>query len=498
MFPFGRVLRISDQFAIRKLLVALLICLATLNPSRAATQTLPSGFPTSVSWKSHLAQDLMRFWTVPAALGSPIGNFPSVRCNPGSRINYSMPCLETSGYFQQRRTTIVTLSRQTYGYCMAFNMTGNPDYLRYAEAGVKYIRNNAIDRTNGGFHTYRDDISGLWENTPKLRTAQELAYGLLGLSCYHYITRDPAVYADVLNIKNYIFSKYKNSSLGLLQWQLEDGNGSLAQDKYLVAQLDQLPYLLMMYRDLKPADRAVWKQDISGIADSILAQFYNETEQLFFTRGDTAAQRDLNQTGTDFGHNAKILWNFAAIGRLTGRNDLATIANARSPKLLQRAFMIGPGTWASGLHAGGTVDRQKTWWVHAELDQLIGTMAMRNLAHAKIAKRSYSYWFKYFVDRQFGEVWNSIEANSNYPTGIYPKAWFWKSAFHSVEHAYFGYLSTLQLEHKPVTLYFAFKKPVPAITVQPSIFQGTLKTLTSSPNGASGRIYRATFSKIAF
>jgi mannose/cellobiose epimerase-like protein (N-acyl-D-glucosamine 2-epimerase family) len=478
---------------------------AAITPSQAGTrqplvqQILPVGFQTSDRWKRHITQELMPFWTNPAALGNPTGNFPSVRCNNGLVINYAQPCQEANnGYLLQQRTTIVALSRQTYGYCMAFHMTGNPLYLRYAAAGARFIRTNALDRINGGSHTYRDNITGKWDDAPDLRTAQELGYALLGLSCYHFITRDPAVYADVLAVKNYIFQNYNNTALGYIQWQLADGNGNKAHDKHLTAQLDQLPYMLLMLPDLPASERSKWKIEVVGIADTMLSKFYNASEKLFFIQANTTADIDLSQTGTDFGHNAKILWNLKIIGRLTGRQDLIDFANTNAPGLLQRAFMTQPGTWANGVFPGGDVDQEKTWWIHAELDQLIGIMSLRNISYTTKSKRSYAYWFKYFVDHKNGEVWNSIEANGNNPTGLFPKAWFWKNAFHSVEHAYYGFVTTAQLEKKPVELYYAFKSPVANSSVHPGPFTGRLKSITSSPNGSKGWIYKATFTNVGF
>jgi mannose/cellobiose epimerase-like protein (N-acyl-D-glucosamine 2-epimerase family) len=484
----------------RRLVICLLVVLSWPESSFAETANpvLPSGFPSSSDWRNHLTRELMPFWTHPAALGDPLGNFPSVRCNDRSRIDYANPCGEVAnGYLLQRRTTIVAMSRQVYGYCMAFHMTGSPLYLRYAEAGVAYIRENAIDRVNGGVHVYRDDVTGLWDDQPKLRNSQELAYALLGLSCYHMITRDPAVRAEVVALKRYIFSNYWNTSLGLLQWQLEDGNGLRALDQSLTAQLDQLPYLLLMVNDLPSTERTLWKRDISRLADVLVRVFYSSEYKLFRLQNNAPGDKDIAQVGTDFGHSAKILWNLKIIGRLTGRTDLVTFANKTAPAVLSRAFLPVEGAWASGILPGGIVDRQKSWWIYAELDQLSGVMALGDVTYLRKANRTYKYWFNHFVDKVHGEVWSTIEADGNAPTGGLPKSWFWKNAFHSVEHAVFGYVTTRWLERKTVPLYFAFKKAPSFSTVRPNVFAGKLKSLTSTANG-TGRIYKAVFSDISF
>lgn len=471
----------------------------TTGTGGTAAQALPSGFPTSDRWQSHLRNDLMPYWTSSAALGSPVGNFPSVRCNNGSLINYSNPCPEVNnGYLLQRRNSIVSMSRQTYGYCMAFHMTGDPTYLRYAKSGVDYLRQNAFDRSRGGTYVSRDNTTGQWDNQPGLRNTQELAYALLGLSCYHYVTRDPAVLNDIISAKNNIFQKYNNSSLGLIQWQLQDGNGERALDKRFVAQVDQLSYMFLTMPDLPTNQKEQWKREMSKIADSLINQFYSSGDNLFFLRNNTPDDRNLQRTGTDFGHSAKGLWTIQLVGRLTGRQDLVNFARSKAPGLLDRAFLSGPGTWATGVKAGGAIDGEKSWWIHTELDQLSGVLALRDANYANRLNRSYSYWFNYFVDRSSKEVWTGIQANGNSPLGGFPKAWFWKNAYHSVEHALFGYVTTAQLERRPVVLYYAFQQAPTSGSVRPHFFTGRLDSLTNTPNSTFGQIYKASFSNINF
>jgi mannose/cellobiose epimerase-like protein (N-acyl-D-glucosamine 2-epimerase family) len=70
-------------------------------------------------------------------------------------------------------------SRQTYFYGAAFHLTGDPRMLELAKAGAAWIRENAIDRENGGAATWRS--GGTSDPVPALRTTQDLAYAQLGL-----------------------------------------------------------------------------------------------------------------------------------------------------------------------------------------------------------------------------------------------------------------------------------------------------------------------------
>src|SRR5439155_709565 len=49
-------------------------------PPRVAAGELPS----LDRWRQHVTDELLPFWVVPDALGTPIGNFPTFRCNDGT------------------------------------------------------------------------------------------------------------------------------------------------------------------------------------------------------------------------------------------------------------------------------------------------------------------------------------------------------------------------------------------------------------------------------
>jgi mannose/cellobiose epimerase-like protein (N-acyl-D-glucosamine 2-epimerase family) len=464
---------------------------------RRAVADVPAGFPTSDRWQGHLRNELLPFWTSGAALGSPLGNFPTVRCNNGSLVNYSNPCPEAnSAYLLENRSYVVAMSRQVYGYGVAFHLTGNPEYLKYAKAGVDYLRRNAFDRSRGGTYVYRDNRSGQWDSQAQFRNTQELAYALVGMSFYHYLTRDPEVLPDIVAAKNNIFTRY-NTSLGAIQWQLQDGNGAGALERRYTAQVDQLAYMFLVMADLPTAQKEQWKRDMGRIADTMISQFYSPGDNLFFLKNNGPDDQNLQRTGTDFGHSAKGLWTVRLVGRLLGRQDLVGFSKRNAPGLLDRAFLPGPGTWANGVRAGGAVDGEKTWWIHCELDQLSAITALGNMGEASRLNRTYGYWLNNFVDRTYGEVWTGIEANGNRPIGL-PKAWPWKNAYHSFEHALFGYVTTAQMESKPVTLYYAFKSAPANGSVRPHLFTGRLNSLTTRADGTFGQIYQASFLNIGF
>jgi mannose/cellobiose epimerase-like protein (N-acyl-D-glucosamine 2-epimerase family) len=436
---------------IARALLRVLLALSLISPA-LAQQAVPPG----ARWLEHLNNDLLPFWTTDTALGTPVGAFPSIRCDDRSLYDATNACPEIGpDRLQLHQRYLVALSRQAYGYGVAFHLTGNPVYLTDMKAGIDFIRHNAMDRANGSMATTQNLSNNTWGPAPELRTPQQLAYGLLGLSFYYYLTRDPDVLQDILAVKNYIFEKYAGPS-GAIQWQ-PTATGTPRENKQLVAQLDQMnTYLVLLTPMLPGPTQKEWKENLVQLSKVMIEQFYSSDDKLFFKAANQPNDRVLATTPTDFGHNAKALWMIRWAGLITGHAELVSFAEDNSQALLKRAYLEDCGCWAGGVLPGGALDLDKVWWVYGELDQLAGTLALSDPKFARYLPKSYDYWFTHFVDKEFGEVWNSVDGRTHAPVRQTPKQWEWKNAYHSFEHALVGYIVGQQLNDQPITLYYAF------------------------------------------
>jgi hypothetical protein len=150
-----------------------------------------------------------------------------------------------------------------------------------------------------------------------------------------------------------------------------------------------------------------------------------------------------------FGHTSK------RCGCCAGRidpGDQGWSAEAAGRRLFERVYLPEDGSWAQAVLRGGQTDKNKNWWIFAELDQFSGTLALGDLTAGRYLPQTAAYWFKYFVDTQYGEVWNGVNYGLNSPQRDYPKAWAWKSAYHSFEHALVGYITAQYLHGEPAKL----------------------------------------------
>jgi uncharacterized protein (TIGR03437 family) len=470
-------------------LITLLLAVAHL-----AAQTAPSDSlgPTADQWVGHLQNDMLPFYSVPAALGNPVGQFPSTRCDDGSALNFQKPCPPIAGnsYLMAPEWYLVPMSRQVFGYGVAFHMTGDTRYLEWMKAGIDVLRNQFIDRTGGGMYLQMDLTIKQWGPDVRDRDPQQLGYGLLGMAFYYYLTRDATILPDIIAGQRYIYSHYWNPSLGSMQWLLRS-NGSTAFDQLqLTACLDQMNTYLVLLAPIVPEPyRTEMQDEMRVLIRSMLSIYYAPASNLFFTSANQPADTDFQQTYVDVGHTSKAIWMSRFAGLMNGDPNLVAWTGAAARRHLARTWIDADGSWAGGVVPGGDLDRNKNWWVFSELDQLAGTLALEDPATASYLSRSSSYWFTYFVDHTYGDVWNGVDFGTNAPQKSYPKAWQWKNAYHAFEHALIGYIVAQEIRHAPFALYFSFAQDTPSSAVSPYYLNGQVQSIEA----VGSNVQRVTF-----
>ena len=465
--------------------VAAAACSAKTAPPRVPQGDLPS----LDRWRKHVTDELLPFWTMPDALGAPIGNFPTFRCNDGTLYRAEAPCPELAkapGYISTElgRDYTRMKSRQTFLYGVAFHITGEERYLEYARAGVAWLREHAYERDTGSAVTYWAD--GKPGPPPDQRTTQDLAYAQVGLAFYYYLTRDPDVLADVVALERHIMTKYWEPSPdppgGMLRWVNADGaTRGDSRRQELVSQLDQInAYMLLLAPLLEDSQLAeAWQRDMVQLARVVKERFFAPQHGMFWGTIHDPAARALGTRHTDFGHSMKSLWMLYLVGERTGQRDLTDFARPLVAPLLERAAQPS-GCWASELGPRGTPHRDSQWWISAELDQAAATLAGREPSAAPYVgylARSYDCWFTRFVDHRNHEVWPFVPVEWTekvFDERAPAKLHMWKNGYHTMEHALVALITTAGLTGQTLPLYYAFVKPPPRERIQPYYFSGAI------------------------
>ena len=456
--------------------------------------------PRGERWLEHLQQDLLPFWTMPSALGEPLGNFPTYRNIDGSLVDHAKgrPELERLDYVRAK-------SRQCFGYGVAYHLTGEEEYLKYAEAGVAFLRKHAFDRENGGAYSW---FIGP-ERTPgpdvPYRTSQDLAYLLSGIGFLYYLTRDPKLERELIATHDYIWFNYYDSGADMFRWVLED---SPAPDKdkrsqqEIVAQLDQIySYMMLVTPCLPEPHCSTWKKRLIKLAHILMDRFYSPRTGMFWGTVDKTVDKRLpvgSETGhTDFGHSVKAFWLISLIGSLTDDYEMFVSAQRGAARLVDMAYVEKPGSgsWSRCLKADGKRDEDKEWWMHCELDQVAGALALNDPAYLRYVVRTYDYWFKFMVDHENHEVFPMLDGATNQPKGG-EKIGPWKNALHTFEHALIGYLFAQQLHGEPAALHFAWQQTPQKRRIAPYFYQATVQKISETATETGAKRQKVLFTTV--
>lgn len=470
------------------LAAALFVALLTGAVPAAEAQdraALIAALPSAAAWQQHFERDILPFWETPAALGTPVGNFPTTRCDDGSVYNPQAPCreyAEAPDWIKSvaGRQYVRMMSRQIYLYCVAYHLTGKPKYLLWARAGVRYLLSHAFDKRTG-------DIVSYWEGGKAFsdfpdRTSQEVAYSLVGLSFYYYLTRDAEALQPILAIERYIRKYYDDQRLGYYRWERQGPNSGRFE---LVAQLDQAnAYMVLLTPLLPSAEQRQWRAELSQIAKLMRERFYDRDSGFFLGTLSKKPEETciFDREDTDFGHTIKAYWMIDLIGRVLDDKELERFASEHAPAILQRAYLPDTGSWATqpGCPKTGAVNRTSTWWMAAELDQAALTFGLGNPELLRVIPATFDFWLKHMVDRRYGEVWDELRVPALAP-GQRPKIHLWKNGFHTAEHALIGYLLTAAVRGEPASLYFAFSDCKLPAGVKPYYYDGTILSRSEAP-----------------
>lgn len=452
-------------------------------------ETLIRMHPEPEVWIEHLENDLMKFWNTDSAKTFQGDLFPTYRSNSGEiitndestwsvEIKAALASEDTEGLIDIGINYVRAHSRQTYAYGIAYHMTGKEEYLEMCKKGA-YALTKAMDGNNGMF-TKQNIDTGKWGDPRNKRTCQDLAYGITGMGMYYFLTHDESMLFNILKAKDYIFNTYFDEGKGYFTWYPKNSCGN---DIEIVAQLDQVyAYMIWLTPSLPEPYQSQWKVSLKKIADILIHRFYSERYGFFWGQDTNSAVQQLGKDHTDFGHSVKTMWLIYKIGVLIDDMTYVMFGRNKMNRIIQSAYTNQRGgCWAIKYKKNGKLDmKHKEWWQLAELDQACAILALNDPSYLDYLNNTYNYWFKYMVDKKYGEIWHMVldadGAEEPVPVERYPKIHSWKASLHSFEHVLFGYMTSSQIKSRDFTVYYAFKskKEVVPERVSPYLFKANI------------------------
>lgn len=456
----------------RRLVAALLALLLVAGaPARAE---LPAG----QVWLDHVQRDLLPWWRHPGAQGQPVGRFPTFRCNDGAPYDAGKPCAELRNApdwirAELGREYVRMQARQVYAYAIGFHLSGDVALLRLAQAGVQDLRARARDPDSGSFASWFE--AGRPQPALGRRTAQDLAYAGLALAALYYVTHDEALLEDLVRLKDHVFTRYRDERSGLIRWVAEDDGSGEAKRDELVATLDQLNAYLILVTPALPegALKTAWRRDIATLSAALVERYHDAAGSRFVgTRGRPDSERPRGRHN-DFGHTVKAYWMIYLGARQNGDAPLERFAAEGMRRTLDAAWLARSGSWASRVLGRNELDEGKEWWIYAELDQALATLALEQGDDPARLERSWRFWLERLTDRRRGEVWGWVAPDGSVPPDAL-KQHHWKNGYHSLEHALVGYLAAQGLRGEPATLHYAVPAQTDPARLRPYVFGGTI------------------------
>lgn len=418
-------------------------------------------------WRRHLDEDVLPYWRMTEAFGTPEGNFPTYRGMTGA-IRGST----------ERRPRM--LARQTYAYSMAYLMTGDARLLELAHAGMSWLRTKAVD-PRGGCHE-RLDATGNPIEGPKY--AQDLSYCALGFAAYDFVTRDPEAEATLLGLYDLLFDParyFDTATQRIRDGRSADLSAEVDQSNdggwELVAQLDVINAFLLLAQPVfaEESRRQQALMHLQLLGQSMIDHFW--ADGIFW--GVSTKKGMYGTRHVDFGHTLKSYWMLLQIDKRLADHPFEAFVKDNVYRWVDRAYDTTNGRWGKRpVNATGN-EWGSDWWIYAEADQLAATLDLIDGRYVPVREQTQAHWLSDYVDtrRPAREIIPGIRQDGTpvygWPDDDTAKCNEWKNGFHSVEHALVLYISGRYLEDRPVELHFAVPEAeVSTFIAKPYVFDG--------------------------
>lgn len=331
--------------------------------------------------------------------------------------------------------SLVQQSRVVWTFAAAYRMYPEPAYKDTAAHALKFLREKMWDKKHGGFY-WLVDREGRVVDSKKHLYGQSFA--LYGLAEYARAFNDAAARGEALALFRLIDLKGHDDVNGgyreafSVNWQPLRDDATLGS--YGRKSMNTHIHLLESFTTLLKATgdarvRARVEELLSLCTDKIV-----DTPQGYARRYFTDDWKPSDSDTSSYGHDIELSWLMTETAEALGR--------LRDPKVLHASLAMVEhtlrdgfdrahgGVYDEGPAAGPVASKRMIWWVQAEA--LVGLLNAYQLTgkteYRDRFEQQARYVLEHFVDRQYGEWFNTIEPDGKI-TGV--KTGEWKAPYHA-------------------------------------------------------------------
>jgi mannobiose 2-epimerase len=328
-------------------------------------------------------------------------------------------------------------ARILWSFSAAYNLTKNPDYLKYAERAYQYIIDHMIDVEFGGVY-WSVDYEGKPLDTKKQVYAN--AFTVYGLSEYHIASGNEDAKTLAIELYNLLVEKsFDTKNTGYLEafthdWQpindLRLSTKDANEKKTMNTHLHVLEAYTNLYRIWQTEELKV---QIEVLIHNFLDHFIDPKTYhlLLFFDEDWNSKSGL----ISYGHDIEATWLLQGAAEMINNGFLLEKIKTVNITITE-ATIAGldddGGLWYEYEPADDQLIKQKHWWVQAEA--MVGFYNTWQITGDEkflgIAEKNWQYIKTKILDGKNGEWLWGIDENSE-PMKGEDKAGIWKCPYHN-------------------------------------------------------------------
>lgn len=379
------------------------------------------------------------------------------------------------------RKSFVQCSRHAYGFSRAFMVSGDEEYLDYANHALQFIYDYGWDTENEGWFFSSNKTGNLappygggWNpNNEKWSFQQH--YDVLGISAMAEATRDPLHLtwfdqAALTNDNNLWDDRPGFEGF----YETANVNWTNKQSKGFTPTIDAITTWVLsralLTNEQQDIDRLIAVAD--NVMDHLYESMFLPQVNLGFPESFTSNwEVNPNHTGASTGHVIKTAWCLARAYMFTQNTDYLDAAQFMiNDIMLNGGYDYNNGGLYDELNwsTADVVTNKNHWMLEQGLtsgliNYFIASDSTDRALNLRMADGCLDFYMNHFIDEEYGECYLATSATGTVINN--DKSDPFKGGYHNIEMAYLTYVyGNLFVQNKPITLYYRFEESTQART----------------------------------